>query len=96
MQDNHRAEQLRTIEISELPAVAGGTTYAAPRPPSHGAPPPRSYPPSHPAAPRPDPCQSAGYGFAGHGSSGYRSGDHGFPGYEFGGHGFPGFGLFRR
>jgi hypothetical protein len=50
MQDNHRADpQLRTIEISKLPTVAGGVAD----PPIHGAPNTRSCPPAPPAASHP-------------------------------------------
>jgi hypothetical protein len=103
MPDNHRTEQLTTIEISGLPAVAGGTTYSAPRMPSHGGPDTHPYPPSHPAAPPshpaappPQPCYGfSGFGLPGYAFPGYRFPNYGFSGYGFSGFRFPGYGFFR-
>lgn len=74
MQNQHRAESLSAIEISELPAVAGGFV-CGPRPPC----PP--YPPYHPVAPRPQPCRAPGFGYFGFGYPGFGSPGFGYPGY---------------
>jgi hypothetical protein len=100
MQNQHRTEQLGTIDSSQLTRVAGGIAYPGPRPPNPGLAPVHKAPPAHPAAPRPQPCGYPGYGFGGYrfpayGFGGYSVPAYRFGGYGFGGYGFPGYGFFR-